>query len=290
MPDDLPKTPRRNASGLTRDLELLDALCSVEAARGGGLGVVRVAELTGRDKAVVSRSLATLAEAGLVERDDDSLAYRLGSRLYAMAALTADSRLASVARPALRRIAHDTKETAHLNVLRGGNVLTIMSELSPHEFRATGWEGVTTSAWRTPSGRVLLSDWDKASLRAWFHEHGQEAPVIGRAYAGLQASPFAVNQRPPTGPGKVKDLATLTTELSRIREQGYALSVEELEQGIVAASTPVVDFSGRIVASINVSAPISRIGTDATKLGVYIARIGRDLSADLGARDASAPS
>lgn len=275
-------TPRRNASGLVRDLELLDVLSSVEAMRAGGLGVMRVAELAGRDKAVVSRSLATLADAGVVERDPDTLAYRLGSRLYALAALTLEARLATIVRPALRRIAHETRETANLSVLRGGNVLTVMSELSPHEFRATGWEGVTTSAWRTPSGRVLLSDWDEATLRAWFTEHANESPVIGRAYSGLQASPFAVNQQPPSGPGAVHDFESLVGELARIRANGYALSVEELEQGIVAASTPVFDISGRILAAINVSAPTSRIGTDATRLGHYIARVGRQVSARIG--------
>lgn len=282
MPTSPPKTPRRNASGLVRDLELLEALSSVEAARGGGLRVLRIAELTGRDKAVVSRSLATLAAAGLVERDKATLAYRLGSRLYALAALTAASRLVSIARPALRRIALETRETANLSVLRGGNVLTVMSELSPHEFRATGWEGVTTSAWRTPSGRALLSDWDVDTLRLWFDEHGDEKPVIGRAYSGLQASPFAVRQQVTTAPGAVKDFDTLLTELARVRERGYALSVEELEQGIVAASSPVADFTGRIVAAINVSAPTSRIGSDATQLGIYIARIAGELSHALG--------
>lgn len=282
MNDAPAKPPRRNTSGLVRDLELLDVLSSAESVRNGGIGVLRVAELAGRDKAVVSRSLATLAGAGIVERDEVTLAYRLGSRLYALASLTAESRLADIARPALRRIAHETRETANLSVLRGGNVLTVMSELSPHEFRATGWEGVTTSAWRTPSGRALLSDWDEASLRAWFDAHARERPVIGRAYAGLQASPFAVNQQPPTRPGVVHDVESLLAELAAIRQRGYAMSVEELEQGIVAASTPIVDFTGRIVAAINVSAPTSRVGTDAATLGVYIARIGQQLSARLG--------
>src|SRR5690606_19431262 len=163
-------TPRRNASGLSRDIEILEALGSAEAAHGG-LGVVRVAQLTGRDKAVVSRSLATLAEAGLAERDGSTLAYRLGPRLYAMAALTLESRLATQSRPGLRRVAQQARETTHLCVLRGGNVLTIASELSPHEFRTNGWEGVTTAAWRTPSGRVLLSDLDEDSLTRWYEEH-----------------------------------------------------------------------------------------------------------------------
>jgi DNA-binding IclR family transcriptional regulator len=80
----------------------------------------------------------------------------------------------------------------------------------------------------------------------------------------------------------VTDLASLLVELSRIREQGYALSDEELEFGVVAASAPVTDFTGRIVAAINVSAPKARIGHRLEALGVFVARAARELSARLG--------
>ena len=63
-----PVAPRRNSAGLRRDLELLEILGSPESESAGGLGVVRVAELAGRDKGAVSRTLATLADSGLVSR------------------------------------------------------------------------------------------------------------------------------------------------------------------------------------------------------------------------------
>jgi DNA-binding IclR family transcriptional regulator len=277
MPTD--SAPRRNSSGLTRDIEILELLGSAEAA-DGGLGVVRVAERTGRDKAVVSRSLATLAEAGLVVRDPSSLTYRLGPRLYALAGRTVEGRLASQARPALRRVANYTRETAHLCVLRGGNVLTILSELSPHEFRTTGWEGVTTAAWRTPSGRVLLSDWDPASLAEWYGMHGQDTPIVGPVPPN--AAGLAVLPAPPDGKAVVTDLASLTEELRRIRRTGYALLDEELELGVVGASAPIVDHTGRIVAALNVSAPKVRIGDRLEGLGRYVATSARELSRALG--------
>src|SRR5690606_6940955 len=109
---------RRNTSGLTRDSASLDLLGEAEAFRNGGLGVSRIAQRSGRDKAVVSRALSTLAEAGLVERDETTLAYRLGARLYALASRTAEATLAQTSQTALRRIARATRETTHLCVLR----------------------------------------------------------------------------------------------------------------------------------------------------------------------------
>lgn len=79
------------------------------------------------------------------------------------------------------------------------------------------------------------------------------------------------------------DLGTLQSELARIRDQGYALSDEELEFGVVAASAPIVDFTGRIVAAVNVSAPKARIGPRLDALGALVSRAARELSLRLGA-------
>jgi DNA-binding IclR family transcriptional regulator len=273
---------RRNASGLARDIEVLELLGDAESAAQGGLGVVRMAQLTGRDKGVMSRTLATLADAGLVDRDPATLNYRLGSRIFALAARTMESTLATESRPHLRRIAASTRETTHLCVLRGGNVLTIMSELSPHEFRTTGWEGVTTAAWRTPSGRVLISDWDRVSLASWYKEHGQDRPLVGPVDPLMSASGLAVLDSPPEGKAVVRDFDSLLAEIQRIRERGYATLDEELELGVVGASAPVTDFTGRIIAAINVSAPKSRIGSQLDKLGSYVALAAKALSEQLG--------
>jgi len=280
MPAAQPSTARRNSAGLARDLELLEVLGSTEAAQSGGLGVVRIAQLTGRDKGVVSRALATLAEAELVERNED-MTYRLGAGLYALAARTAYATLVAQARPYLRAVAQRTRETTHLCVLSGGNVLTVMSELSPHEFGTTGWAGVTTSAWRTPSGRVLLSDWDDDTLAVWYAEHGGDAPIVGPSEPTIGAG-FSVLESPDEDKIVVRDLDSLRAELARIRERGYATLDEELERGVVGASAPVRDFAGRVVAALNVSAPKSRISERLDSLGVYVARAAERLSGHIG--------
>ena len=275
--------PRRNSSGLARDAEILELLGTAEAMRDGGLGVLRVAQLTGRDKAAISRALATLADAGLVDRDEATQLYRLGARLYALAARTLESRMVSISRPHLRRVAQATRETTHLCVLRGGNVLTIMSELSPHEVRATGWEGVTTAAWRTPSGRVLLSDWDRGSLERWYAEHGHDRAIVGPGDPLMTEAGFSVLPAPPADKAVITDFASLLDEIARIRTHGYALLDEELEGGVVGASAPVFDLNGRIIAAINVSAPKMRMGERLTTLGRYVAEAAAALSEQLGA-------
>ena len=274
--------PRRNSAGLRRDFELLEVLGSAEAETAGGLGVTRLAELVVRDKGIVSRTLATLAEVGLVSRDPITQNYRLGYRLYALAAHTLESQLVRTSTPYLRRLVTATQETTNLCVLRGGNVLTLTSEMSDYGYRGVGWEGVS-SAWQTLSGRVLVSDWADEDLRRWYAMHGHDRAVtspFARA-AGIDA----VN-----GPGlpleasrRGTDFDSFRAEIVRIRRRGFATVDEEFEKGVVGVSVPVYDFRQNIIAAINVSAPKPRLGAHLDEVGILALRIAAELSAQLGA-------
>ncbi|MGN6250757.1 MAG: IclR family transcriptional regulator [Marmoricola sp.] len=276
-----PPPRRRNSSGLARDVELLELFAGPEAQRDGGLRVLQVATMLGRDKATVSRALATLADAGLLRRDAERLTYELGPKLYALAAQTQEATLVRRAQPLLRQMAASTRETTHLCVLRGGNVLTLVSEMSSQVVGTTSWAGTTTAAWRTPSGRVLVSDWDRSSVASWYTTHGHDAALV--------------NPPRPQGPGTfslvtdpqpdrlvVRDLETLYAEIARIRQRGYATSDAELEDGVVAASAPVRDAAGTIVAAVNISAPKSRLGGRLDEMGRYVAKCAKVLSEHLG--------
>ncbi len=153
----LPDDTRRRGHGLRRDLDLLEALASPEAQRAGELGVVRLAQLTEREKSQVSRALKALAGEGIVERDPDTLGYRLGWRLFSLVARTVEDRLVRAAEPVMRDLSAELEETNHLCVLRDRAVLTLLS-VSGHSFRVPGWEGRGVPAHCTSAGRVLLLD------------------------------------------------------------------------------------------------------------------------------------
>jgi len=164
-----------------RALDVLLALGDDEAAERGGLGVVRMAELLGREKSQVSRTLKTLAEHGFVDRNPDTLEYRLGWQVYTLAARTGRSRLLALAPAHLRRLVDDLGETAHLSVLEGDQVLTLLSERSPRLVQASDWSGHRVPADCTSSGRALLLDGDPSSPA---HELGYAA-VDGEFEPGL---------------------------------------------------------------------------------------------------------
>ncbi|GLZ11605.1 IclR family transcriptional regulator [Actinomadura sp. NBRC 104425] len=258
---DRPRAPV--SAGLRRDLEILELLARPEHA-SGGLGVSRIAELLGREKSQVSRALKALESEGMADRDPESLEYRLGWRLYALAARTAEARLTHLAAPYLRRLVAALNETTHLCVLRGSGVLTLLSVSPTHAFRGLGWEGVTVPVPMTSAGRVLLSDWAPDTLRAWMASWLKESPMPGHP-----------RQRPP-------DIDYLLREIAMIRKRGFAAVDEEFEPGLVGVSAPIRDFRGGIIAAINVSAPKGRLGGHLDEAGRRTLAVARELSAKLG--------
>ena len=153
-------------SSLRRGLLALEALALAEAEHDAGLGVVDAARRLGVDKSQASRTLRALADHGLAERDGASRAYRLGPRMFAYAALVSERRLLRAAPPVLERLVGALGERAHLSVLDGPVVLTLLSHSPPHAVQAAGWAGRSVPAYCTAAGRALLADHEPQALHA----------------------------------------------------------------------------------------------------------------------------
>jgi len=243
---------------VSRAAAALVALGSPESVEGHGLGVVRLAQLTGGDKGQVSRLLTTLAEQGLVERDADTRSYRLGWQLFALAASAGDQRLLVLAAPLLSELVERVGERANLSVLRGAEVLTVASQAPPRAVQTIGWVGRTVPSYSTSSGRALLLDHSRAELDALFG-----------------AGPLE-----PGGPGSPPDAATLHRRIVASRARGFTAVAEEFEPELVAAAAPVRDSRGHICAAVNVSAPRFRFGARRlAELGRAIKDTADELSA-----------
>jgi len=243
------------ATSLKRGLAILFALES-----GDELGVTRIAELVGREKSQVSRTLKVLAEQGLVERDPETLGYRLGWRLFTLAAVAGDPRLTSVAPRSLGELVRTFGESAHLSVLQGADVLTVVSESPPQAVQAVSWVGRVIPAACTSAGYALLIDRDRRGL---------DALLPDAARSG----------RHPGGPQSADEL---WERISEARARGYALADEDFEPGLVAVAGPVRDFRGQVVAAVNVSGPKFRFGARLDEAGEHVRAVAQELSQMLG--------
>lgn len=247
------------ASACARDvLELL-------AATGvAGATVADVVAGTGRNRSVVSRLVADLAELGLVVRDPRTRRIRLDWTWYVLAARAGQQRLVSRGQIVLDQLAADVGETAYLVVREGRNAVT-RAEAIPRQrsIQATSWVGRSWPIARSDAGPALLLDTRAEDL----------GDAIGRG--ALMRAGAA-----PNAPRTVAEFAAL---VEVARRTGYSALDEQAEAGVGSAAAPVHDVTGRIAAALVVGGPISRMRSRLDVIGERVADAASRLAQDLGA-------
>ena len=100
---------------------------------------------------------------------------------------------------------------------------------------------------------------------------GKRAPLhstgIGKLlllnYTGKQLNEFIARKGlQALTPNTLVTKEALIHKLEEIRQLGYALDDEECELGTRCVAAPVRDYTGRIIAGVSISGPISRLSME----------------------------
>jgi DNA-binding IclR family transcriptional regulator len=227
-------TPRTKS--LTRAIGLLHAV----ARRPAGSSTSELARVTRLPRSTVARTLWTLADSGLVEEAAGDGGWVLGYELVLLArAADPHRRLVEAAQAALNRLRDAANESALLAVPRGRPGMEILLQVDPgRHVGVANWVGADVPLHASSAGKLVLSQLDEHELAAW-----------------LDAKPLAsFTER------TIADARTLRAELARVRRQGWADLVDELEDGLASVSVPVHSRHGALTGIVGISGPTFRLG------------------------------
>lgn len=196
--------------------------------------VGEIASMLDIDKSIASRLAATLAKRGFLERAPDSEAFRLGPEFVRLGMLAAASsqNMVELARVPMERLAEETGETVNLARLEDGKTVNIAQADGPRLVGVGDWVGWRTEPHTTANGKVLLA----------FMEDPIET-------LRLEDPLEAVTEQTITSVSKLR------SELERIRSEGAAFTIGELEPGFNGVAVPVFDASGHCLTVLSVSGP-----------------------------------
>jgi DNA-binding IclR family transcriptional regulator len=89
------------------------------------------------------------------------------------------------------------------------------------------------------------------------------------------------------GPRTITSRADLERELARVRHQGYALAIDELEPGLGAIAAPIRNHLGFVVAALSINGPVTRLGPERRRTIIpKVLRAANRVSRRLGASPA----
>jgi IclR family acetate operon transcriptional repressor len=208
------------------------ALRAEVARSDSGLGVNELARRIGVNASTASRLLATLEDAGLVERSPGG-PYRLGLRLVALSdRVLGQLDVRERARPWLTWLVDETGETATLSVPGGGEAITVDFVPSSSSVVSMARVGRPSVAHATAAGKVML---------AFGSPDGPAAELV------------AFTERTITDP------TALAAELEAVRASGIAEAVGEREPDLNALAAPVIGRGGELVAILGLQGPATRL-------------------------------
>lgn len=221
------------------------------------LTMTQIAEQVGMHKSTVHRLLGTLERKRFVQRDPATGLYRLGLRLLQMAYLTLEHNdLRRLATPFLRRLVESHRETVDLSVLEDADIIFLEVVESPQRVKLAAAVGQRLPAFATASGKAIMA-------------HMADEAVGRILERGM----------PAYTPLTPRSVELFYEDLRQAREQGFALSVEEFEDGINAVAAPILDGSGRPLAAVATAGPTYRLTPERMlEIGSLVLATARDIA------------
>lgn len=256
---------RRAASGESGKIQSLKraaAILDAVARQPEGISLAQLSAELDLHSSTAFHLIQTLVGLGFLTQLADNRRYRIGTRLFTLAAGALDeTALLSLATPILERLSAETGHAAHLAVRSRHEIIVIARTAATGLLQLAGHPGATRPAHATAIGKMLLAAMPPEDL--------------DRLLQTLALPAFT--------PNTLTDPASLRREIDTVRCTGIAHDNCELDADVRCIAVPVHDFAGRCAAAMGLSGPAWRLTPHALKEKArQLTAAAAELSAQLG--------
>jgi len=245
-----------SAPALEKGLDILELL----AGEAQGLNISELAKRMGRSVGEVFRMMAVLEQREYIQLRDDSDAYVLTLKMFALShRISPISRLSAAAVPVMRQLACDTRQSCHVVIHYEGQGHVVAQEDAPTDRILSVRLGAEAPLLDTCSGHVLLAFADDVERQRM-----------------LDKIPGS-HRRPAEG--------EIDKLVRRVRKRGYEIVRSAQVRGVQDIGYPIFDRTGQVIAALAVPYLAYLDDDDAVSLddvGPLTAEAAHRISAALG--------
>jgi DNA-binding IclR family transcriptional regulator len=219
---------------LDRALDIMELL----SGHPDGLTRAEITAKTGLSANMVYRISMTLAERGYLQREEADKRYRLTRKLLSIGQESFDDHsLAERAWDDMVSLRDSLRETIQLGVLVENEGVVIERVSGTHPVCMMVHLGTRFPLHNTAPGKILFAGLAAAARRRM-----------------LKTMRFAAaTERSITSPARFME------EIAKVEEQGYALDLNEVMDGVSCLAAPVRNAAGETVAELVLSGPSGRL-------------------------------
>lgn len=243
-------------AAVERALTILELLASK-----GALGVGEIAKELGLAKSTAHRLLETLRSKHFVEQIEALEKYSIGLKSIEVGMYGLRNwNLVDIAAPYLKQLAADLNETAFLAVYDQGEIVYL--------YKAEGNQAVSTNAQLGTRKPIHCTSLGKAIV-ANFH-----IEEVERILAEKGMRKFTDRT--------ITDRQTFFEELSKVRQQGFAMDHGEVEEGLTCFAVPIFNYTGKAIAAISIAGPSERMIAKQDNVVASLKNVHNHVSTRLG--------
>jgi DNA-binding IclR family transcriptional regulator len=256
------KPPESTRGGSIQSLERAFALIEEIARNRDGITLSELSKRVALHNSTAFHLLKTMVMLGYIEQSRDSKRYRIGRRLFTLAAASLDEiELVNLATPVLENLTRATGECSHFAIRSGDDIVVLAKTAGTGMFQMVDRAGVVRPAHCTALGKVLLAALTPAQIDGYLGSH--------------ELRRFTAKT--------IVDRDALLRELKDVRRTGIGFDDGEFDAEARCVAVPVRDFTSQVAGAIGLSGPIWRLSIQALQeKAQQVREAASDLSRELG--------
>jgi IclR family transcriptional regulator, KDG regulon repressor len=224
--------------GGIQSLERAFAILAEVGRNHEGINVADLSKAVGLHNSTTFHLVKTMAQLGYISQVRDSKRYRIGSKLFTLAAgALEENTFLALATPVMETLTHETGEAAHFAIRSGNDIVVIARTAGSGLLQMVDRTGSQRPAHATALGKVLLSALNDAQIRQ----------LLGNPPLRKYTSKTIVERD------------TLLRGIGEVRRKGIAYDDGEFDAEVRCVAVPVYDFAGRVVGAVGISGAIWRL-------------------------------
>jgi IclR family KDG regulon transcriptional repressor len=260
-PEEKVPEPGKERGGV-QSIERAFAIAEEIARNREGIGLAELSKRVRLHNSTTFHLVKTMVSLGYVSQLADSRKYRIGRRMFTLAAGALDEiELVNVATPVLEKLTRGTGEYTHFAIRSGEQIVVVAKVAGTGIFQMVDRTGAVRPAHATALGKVLLAALSPSQLERYLDNY--------------ELHKFTAKT--------IVEREALLREIGEVKRRGLAFDDGEFDPEARCVAVPVRDFTGRVAGAIGMSGPMWRLSLQALQeKSKYVREAAVELSAELG--------
>ncbi len=250
------KKPRRLIQSIQRASDILDLF-----VQDNTLGITQCATRMDLPKTTIQGIVQTLEALGFLEKDSQSVKYRLGPKVFQLGMqYAANMDIVTMGRVWMERLSFQFREPVNVGMLVDDKVVVLLRVDPDNQFMSYPQAGSIIPLHTTCIGKILFAHMDEKKRKAVLSDYHFERFT----------------------PNTIPDLETFENELTRVRQDGISFEHGETVPGMAGIGGPIYNHTNKVIAAFTITGDADNVETQKEKIVEAVRYTSQELSSSLG--------